>query len=65
MNQFAERHIVTQMHRDQVTSATITIDDGGGVLRGHDSALPRMVPRWRRFWWILISRRQLVSRSDL
>ena len=33
MNQFAERHVVTQMHRDQVTSATITIDDGGGVLR--------------------------------
>ena len=54
------------MHRDQVTSATITIDDdGGGVLRGHDSALLLMVPRWRRFWWILISRFQLESRSDL
>ena len=28
--------MVVQMHQEQVTSATITIDDGGGLLRGHD-----------------------------
>ena len=48
-----------------IGDTAITIDDGGGVLRGHDSALPRMVPRWRRFWWILISQCELESRSDL
>ena len=47
--------MVAQMHQEQVKSATITIDDGGGVLRGHDSAVPRMVPPQRRFWWILMS----------
>ena len=28
--------MVAQMHQDQGTSATITIDDGGGLLRAHD-----------------------------
>ena len=53
--------MVVQMHQEQVTSATITIDDGGGLLRGHDPAVPCMVPRGRRFRWILISRRQPES----
>ena len=50
---------------DETTSATITNDDGGGLLHAHDSAVPRMVPRGRRFWWILMSRYQLESRSGL
>ena len=28
--------MVAQMHQKQVTSVTITIDDDGSVLRGHD-----------------------------
>ena len=65
MNSCTDRCMVAQMHQDQGKSATITIDDGGGLLRAHDSAVPRMVSRWRRFWWILMSRYQLESCNGL
>ena len=57
--------MVAQMQQDQGKSATITIDDGGGVLRDDHLVGAPMVPRWSRFWWILMGRRQLESRSDL
>ena len=53
--------MVAQMHQEQVTSATITIDNGGGVLRDDHLVDSPMVPRWSRFRWILISRRQSES----
>ena len=57
--------MVVQMYQEQVTSATITTDNGGGVLRDDHLVDSPMVPRWGRFWWISISRYQLWSPSGL